>query len=82
MDLSNEQNLEKLGTTLDDMMKIGTDKDYEFTNVIAKWAKEKGYKGVKFKGARGNGESYINFVIFEESTVSKSLNNYKNIDWQ
>ena len=81
LDLSNEQNLEKLGTTLEDMMKIGTDKDYEFTNVIAKWAKEKGYKGVKFKGARGDGTDYINFVIFEESTVSKSLNNYKKINW-
>jgi hypothetical protein len=34
------------------------------------------------KGARGNGTDYINFVIFEESTVSKSLNNYKIIDWK
>ncbi len=82
LDLSNEQNLEELGTTLEHMMKVGTDKDYEFTNVIAKWAKEKGYSGIKFKGARGNGTDYINFVIFEESTVSKSLNNYKIIDWK
>ncbi len=82
LDLSNEQNLEKLGTTLDNMMLTNTKNDYEFTNVIAKWAKEKGYNGVKFKGARGNGEDYINFVIFEETTVSKSLSNYKNIDWE
>ena len=51
-------------------------------NVIAKWAREKGYNKVKFKGARGNGTDYINFVIFEETTVSKSLSNYKNIDWE
>lgn len=83
LDLSNEQNLEKLGTSLKQMMLESDDKlaQYEFTNVVAKWAKEKGYSGIKFKGARGKGTDYINFVIFEESTVSKWLNNYKKIEW-
>ena len=63
------------------MLLTNSNNDYEFTHEIASWAKKKGYSGIKFKGARGNGIDYINFVIFEENTVSKSLNNYKIIDW-
>jgi len=33
---------------------------------LAKWAKDNGYQGIKYFGARGNGQTYKNVAIFEE----------------
>jgi hypothetical protein len=81
LDLTNEKTIKSLGTTFEQMKLIKDKGQYEFTYEMAVWAKNKGYKGIKFFGARGGAEDYVNFVIFEENTVSKSLSNFKKTNW-
>lgn len=75
------ENLIMLGTTSEQMKLIDVDYNYEFTQVISEWAKEKGYRGIKFEGTRGNGKDYVNFVIFNQSIAKESLRNYTKTDW-
>ncbi len=83
LDLTDSKIVNKLGVTFNQLKLQNVDNSiqYEFTHQIAKWAKEKGFSGIKFFGARGGTESYINFVIFDENTVNTSLNIFKKISW-
>ena len=65
-----------LGVTFDQLKLIDPDNliQYEFTQVIAIWAKKNGYSGIKFLGERGtSGKEYVNFVIFEQSNVNSAI---------
>jgi hypothetical protein len=42
----------------------------------------KGYSGIKFFGAQGGNINYINFIIFEQSTVNTAIKGSINpISW-
>lgn len=73
LDLTDENVLAKLGTTKSDMKLVGGANQYEFTQEIAIWAKNRGYNGIKFFGAQGGSTDYINFVIFEQEAVNKAI---------
>lgn len=57
---------------------------YEYTHFVADWAKNKGYTGVKFYGAQGSGTQYENIIVFEQSSVNKSIINsvIKPVEWK
>jgi hypothetical protein len=48
---------------------------YEYTHVVADWAKSKGYSGVRFYGAQGSGVVYENIILFEQTTVNNAITN-------
>ncbi len=75
LDLTDESTIQKLGTSFAQMKLSGVDNKYEYTHVIADWAKSKGYSGVRFYGAQGVDEVYENFIIFEQSTVNNAIIN-------
>ncbi|MBP1677513.1 MAG: hypothetical protein H6Q20_2072 [Bacteroidetes bacterium] len=72
LDLTDDATIQKLGTSFDQMKLSGVANKYEYTHIIADWAKSKGYSGIKFYGAQGSTD-YVNFVVFEQTTVDNSL---------
>ena len=84
LDLTDARTIETLGTTFEQMKKIAQTNriQYEFTQEIATWAKANGYNGIKFYGVRSSNTDYINFVIFEQSTVNNAVRGSINpINW-
>jgi hypothetical protein len=79
LDLTDSKNLETLGVTLE-LLNTGIDSkydkapegdkmyNYEFTNSLSTWARNKKYKGLIVLGARGN-KDYRNIVLFEQTTI-------------
>jgi len=43
-------------------------------------AKNNGYSGIKFYGAQGSSD-YINYIIFDQATINKSITNVKPTLW-
>lgn len=82
LDLSDVKVVDQLGTTFDQMKRIHKDifVQYEFTQEVAIWAKNNGYTGIKYYGAQGSAD-YINYVIFDQTTVINSITNIKSISW-
>jgi RES domain-containing protein len=74
LDLTNDAILQQLGLEFDQLTKVLEDKTimYEFTNELAKWAKQKGYNGLVVPGARG-AKNYENVIIFEQSYINQIL---------
>ncbi|MDX1326272.1 MAG: hypothetical protein R3299_01115, partial [Arenibacter sp.] len=54
LDLSDDVVRQKLGTQFDILVRTVGNKDeiYEMTNVLASWARQKGYNGIIAPGAR------------------------------
>jgi len=73
LDLTNNNTIELLGTSISQMKLTGVQNSYEFTHEVAIWAKNNGYNGVKFFGTQGGSIPYVNFVIFEQSTVNSMI---------
>jgi len=48
--------------------------------VIAKWAKDNGYNGIKYYGARGGSARYTNYVIFKDA-LNDTFKNFKDVKW-
>jgi|GEM_PF-5712908 len=81
LDLTDARIIEQLGTTFEQMKRIGAGNRYEFTHEIAIWARNNGYSGIKFYGAQST-NNYVNFVIFEQSTVNSAIrNNFNRVNW-
>ena len=89
LDLTNGDIIERLGVTKEDLIasvnsesfdksEIATNQDktynYEFTNVIGSWARDKKYKGIIAYGARGQ-KDYVNVIVFNEVDVKKAFKN-------
>ena len=70
LDLSDDVVRQKLGTQFDDLVRTVGDKDdiYEMTNVLASWARQKGYNGIIAPGARGS-KNYENIILFNQSYI-------------
>ena len=70
LDLTDDTVIQKLGTDFDKLTKVLNSKEemYEFTNVIAYWARQKGYNGIIAPGARG-AKDYKNIILFEQSYI-------------
>ncbi|UOH78892.1 hypothetical protein MT996_05335 [Ornithobacterium rhinotracheale] len=66
----------KLGIEFNQLTQILDDKNkmYEFTNVIASWAREKGYNGIIAPGARG-AKDYQNVILFNQNYIDNILTN-------
>ncbi len=75
LDLTKEATINKLGTSFEQMKLSSVSNKYEYTHVVADWAKSNGYSGVKFKGAHGSGAVYENIIVFEQSVVDNSILN-------
>lgn len=77
LDLTDEATIQKLGTSFEQMKFRNPNNSvaYEFTHVVADWAKSKGYSGVRFYGAHGEDEVYENLLIFEQYTVNNAIIN-------
>jgi hypothetical protein len=82
LDLTDDAVRQKLGTQFDDLTRVyveATDeltklKNYEMTNVIAKWARQKGYNGIIAPGARGT-KDYQNIILFDQIYIDNILEN-------
>jgi hypothetical protein len=74
LDLTDYSIVQKLGTNFEQLKLVNARNEiqYEFTQEIATWAKNKGYSGIKFYGAHGTTD-YVNFVIFEQPIVNISV---------
>ncbi|MBX9853781.1 MAG: hypothetical protein K2X86_18710 [Cytophagaceae bacterium] len=72
LDLTDSKIIETLGVSFEQMKLTGVANSYEFTQEIAIWAKNNGYSGIKFFGSQGSTD-YINFVIFDQSTVNSAV---------
>jgi hypothetical protein len=80
LDLTDDVVRQKLRTQYDDLVRdvVKTSSDdskiinYEMTNVIASWARQKGYNGIIAPGARG-AKDYQNIILFEQSYIDKML---------
>ena len=77
LDLTDDNIIQQLGTSFDQMKFSNPNKivAYEFTHVVADWAKSKGYSGIKFYGAHGSEAVYENVLIFEQTSVNNSIVN-------
>jgi len=82
LDLSDVKVVEQLGTTFDQMKLVNSSNliQYEFTQEVAIWAKNNGYTGIKYYGAQSS-SNYINYIIFDQATVTNSVTNIKSIPW-
>ena len=82
LDLSDVKVVEQLGTTFDQMKLVNSSNliQYEFTQEVAIWAKNNGYAGIKYYGAQSS-SNYINYIIFDQTTVTNSITNIKSIPW-
>lgn len=74
LDLTDDVVRQQLGTEFEQLTKVLDDKAvmYEFTNELAKWARQKGYNGLIVPGARG-AKDYQNVIIFEQAYVNQIL---------
>ncbi len=74
LDLTDPNLRNLIGVDFDMLTKVTTNKDemYEFTNVIASWARKKGYNGIIAPGAQG-AKDYENVILFEQSYIDKVL---------
>jgi hypothetical protein len=74
LDLTDDLIRQQLGTEFGQLTKVLDDKAimYEFTNELAKWARQNGYNGLIVPGARG-AKNYENVVIFEQSYIDQIL---------
>jgi len=70
LDLTDDLTRQMLGTEFNQLTKVLDDKNemYEFTNVIASWARQKGYNGIVAPGARGV-KDYQNVVLFNQNYI-------------
>jgi hypothetical protein len=77
LDLTDYAIIQQIGTSFEQMKFSSPNKivAYEFTHVVADWAKSKGYSGIKFYGAHGSEVVYENILIFEQTTVNNSIAN-------
>ncbi len=75
LDLTDDNIIQQLGTSFDQMKLSGVINKYEYTHVVADWAKSKGYSGVRFYGAQGSGTVYENIILFEQTTVNNAITN-------
>lgn len=80
LDLSDDVVRQKRGTQLDDLVrtisKVDLDEakliNYDVTNVLASWARKKGYNGIIAPGARG-AKNYENIILFNQLYVDDVL---------
>ena len=81
LNLNDDLVVAQLGTTKDKLLLGMSNKAqaYEYSNTLGTWARQKGYNGIIFPGARGNFENgfmfeYKNILIFNQSTLDLVLN--------
>ena len=80
LDLADDAVRKQLGTQFEDLVRTvdAPDPDdakiinYEMTNVIASWARTKGYNGIIAPGARG-AKDYDNIILFSQSYIHNML---------
>lgn len=65
----------QLGTEFEQLTMVLDNKAdmYEYTNELAKWARQNGYNGLIVPGARG-AKDYENVIIFEQSYLNQIFN--------
>ena len=74
LDLTDDVVRQQLGTEFEQLTKVLDDKGvmYEFTNELAKWARQNGYNGLIVPGARG-AKNYENVIIFNQTYINQIL---------
>lgn len=74
LDLTDDVIRQQLGSEFEQLTKVLDDKAvmYEFTNELAKWARQKGYNGLIVPGARG-AKDYQNVILFEQAYINQIL---------
>jgi RES domain-containing protein len=75
LDLTDDIIRRQLGTEFEQLTMVLDNKAemYEFTNELAKWARQNGYNGLIVPGARG-AKDYENVIIFEQSYLNQIFN--------
>ncbi|RZS93565.1 fibronectin type III domain-containing protein [Aquimarina brevivitae] len=72
LDLTNENVLNKLKVSREQLLLLDASGDksimYEFTNVIASWARQNGFSGIIAPGARGR-QDYKNIILFTNDAI-------------
>jgi hypothetical protein len=74
LDLTDDAVRKQLKVDFNQLVKTTGEKEeiYEFTNVLASWAREKGYNGLIVPGARGL-KDYDNVVLFDQVYIKNIL---------
>lgn len=75
LDLTDDIIRRQLGTEFEQLTMVLDNKAdmYEYTNELAKWARQNRYNGLIVPGARG-AKDYENVIIFEQSYLNQIFN--------